>query len=114
MTSKAKVKKIEGKINNQVFFAYVLSFEAFMNVVLNNPEIKSKNVTRTGFDAYLNKFYIVMDIFSIIVIIMIIRGSLKKAEGQLGQRMAGNMNKNKRFTVAKQTNIKFDDVAGLH
>ena len=114
MTNKTKVKKIQGKINDQVFFAYVLSFEEFMKVVLDNPEIKSKNILRTGFDAYLNKFYTVMDVISIMVIIMIIRGSLKKAEGQFGKRMGGAMGKSKRFTVAKNTNIKFDDVAGLH
>ena len=37
LTKKTKVRKVEGKINNQTFFAYVLSFEPVLKIVIGNP-----------------------------------------------------------------------------
>lgn len=39
-TKKSKRKKVEGKINNQVFYCYVLSFDEIMEKVIANKDIK--------------------------------------------------------------------------
>ena len=36
-------KKVEGKINKQVFYCYVLSFDLIMEKVLANKDIKFNN-----------------------------------------------------------------------
>ena len=38
-----KAKKVEGKINNQVFSAYVSNFDYLYDLVLKNPGISYKN-----------------------------------------------------------------------
>ena len=61
----------------------------------------------------MHRFYTVLDIASIVVILMILRSSIKRTDKELGQRFFQGGNKVKKFEVAKASSVKFKDVAGM-
>lgn len=92
------------------------SFDLLMEKAMSNPELSYTNKKIQGLDFFLQRFYIVMDTVSLFLIFGLIFYSSKNsagkgASGGMGQMMGVSK---KTFEVAKDINIKFDDVAGLH
>jgi hypothetical protein len=59
--------------------------------------ISFRNEERSGWDFFLQKYYLVFDVFSLIVIVGIIMASRKKMGSGDAKQMLGNL-KNKKFS----------------
>lgn len=107
-----KSKKVEGVINNQIFYCYVNSFDQFYDTVAKNGNLSYRNERRSGLEFPMQKFFLVLDTISLAMILGIILVRRKKG-GMEGMGQMGGI-KNKKFEVTKNVTIKFNDVAGLH
>jgi ATP-dependent Zn protease len=103
-------RKVTGRLKGELYYCEVMSFDEIMHCVMEDGNIPYKNVRRSGILATLSNVYNFLDAILILFILVTI---IRAPSGGAGMG-APQMNQVKKFDIAKNVNIKFADVAGLH
>ena len=74
-------KKITGKLKGERFYCEVMSFDDVLSYVMEDGNIKYKNIRRSGLESVFHKLYNMADIMLMVLIL----GSIMRApKGSMG------------------------------